>query len=324
MANTTLLSFEAFKEAFPKDVKEHLDGKGDSIYEVAVKPVEKMNVKYDGLSVRKDNDSFGASINMNHCYDLYKNGKTYEDVVESTTKMAFDAIENRPDFDLNSLCDYGQVKEKLSIEVVSAERNADLLMTVPYEKIEDMAVVYRIVLDDVFDEGTASVLVTNHLLERYGITKETLRKDALEIAPVLRPAVIRGMGETLAEMMADDGVDFMTVPDEADEIIFVASVPNKMHGSGILAYQNFMDEAAKRLGGDFYILPSSIHELLLVKDNGNFTVEALSSMVHEVNATQVLPEDLLTDSVYHYDSEDKIFEMGEKFISRKSKQEVSA
>ncbi len=63
-----------------------------------------------------------------------------------------------------------------------------------------------------------------------------------------------------------------------------------------------MDQAAERAGGDFYILPSSIHEILLVKDNGQFDRAALEQMVREVNATQVAPEDKLTDSVYHYDS----------------------
>ena len=90
----------------------------------------------------------------------------------------------------------------------------------------------------------------------------------------------------------------------------------------INAYQNFMDEAAEKLGGDFFILPSSIHEILLVKDNGQFDRAALEQMVREVNATQVAPEDKLTDSVYHYDSKEKIFELAEKFEVRAADRDV--
>jgi hypothetical protein len=82
-----------------------------------------------------------------------------------------------------------------------------------------------------------------------------------------------------------------------------------------------MDQAAEKLGGSFYILPSSIHEILLVKDNGQFDRASLEKMVREVNATQVAPEDKLTDSVYHYDSKNKVFELGEKFVERQKEAE---
>ena len=83
-----------------------------------------------------------------------------------------------------------------------------------------------------------------------------------------------------------------------------------------------MDQAAERVGGDFFILPSSIHEVLIVPDNGNMSLSDLEAMVKEVNATQVAPEDKLTDSVYHYDSQAKVFELGEKFVERQSKKEA--
>ena len=118
-----------------------------------------------------------------------------------------------------------------------------------------------------------------------------------------------------AEMM---GI-FPVAPE--DEKIFVATVPDKVHGAGVLAYQNFMDQAAERAGGDFYILPSSIHEVLIVPDNGEMGLKDLEAMVKEVNATQVAPADKLTDSVYHYDSQEKIFELGEKFVARQAEKE---
>jgi len=78
------------------------------------------------------------------------------------------------------------------------------------------------------------------------------------------------MSEVLAEMMGVEQSEMMGIypvrPE--DEQIFVASVPDKVHGAGVLAYKDFMDQAAERAGGDFYILPSSIHEILIVPDNG--------------------------------------------------------
>ena len=129
----------------------------------------------------------------------------------------------------------------------------------------------------------------------------------------------------MAEMMgvSTEDLALMGMPmDPADEQMFVASVPDKIHGAGVLAYQDFMDQAAERVGGDFFILPSSIHEVLIVPDNGNMSLSDLEAMVKEVNATQVAPEDKLTDSVYHYDSQAKVFELGEKFVERQSEKEA--
>lgn len=148
----------------------------------------------------------------------------------------------------------------------------------------------------------------------------------MENAPQIKPAEIKGMSEVMAEMMGIEQAEMMgLVPmDPKDEQMFVATVPDKVHGAGVLAYQNFMDQAAERVGGDFFILPSSIHEVLIVPDNGKMDLKDLESMVKEVNATQVAPADKLTDSVYHYDSQAKIFELGEKFVERQNQREEAA
>lgn len=100
------------------------------------------------------------------------------------------------------------------------------------------------------------------MIENMGITPEQLHADAMENAPRIKPAEIKGMGEVLAEMMGGEQAEMMGIypVDSSDEQIFVASVPDKVHSAGVLAYQDFMDQAAERAGGDFYILPSSIHK----------------------------------------------------------------
>ena len=108
---------------------------------------------------------------------------------------------------------------------------------VPHKDLEDMAVVYRFVLDT-DAEGRGSILVTNQLLDNYGITPEQLHADALQYAPVMRPAIIQTMAETLLEMMGPDAKDM--IPVLPDDPLFVATVPDKIQGAGVLAYQDFM------------------------------------------------------------------------------------
>ena len=306
------MEYEKFKEQFVEDLKERLETGGEK-FSVDLNAVQKMNQNYEAVTVKPEDAIIGVNLNMNEIYERYDRGMSYDTLVSEVAEKADRALHDRPDFNLDALQDYDQMKEKLSMEVVSAERNADLLEKVPHKNMEDMAVVYRFVLDS-DSEGRGSILVTNQLMDNYGITAEQLHADALQYAPVMRPAVIQTMAETLLEMMGPEAKDM--IPVLPDDPLFVATVPDKIQGAGVLAYQDFMEQAAERVGGDFFILPSSIHEILLVRDDGTFDINHLEDMVKQVNETEVAPEDLLTDSVYHYDSKEKIFELAEKYEER--------
>ncbi|SCY62699.1 DUF5688 family protein [Butyrivibrio sp. INlla14] len=306
------MEYEKFKEQFVEDLKERLEAGGEK-FSVDLNAVQKMNQNYEAVTVKPEDAIIGVNLNMTEIYERYDRGMSYDTLVSEVAEKADRALHDHPDFNLDAIQDYDQMKEKLSMEVVSAERNADLLEKVPHKNMEDMAVVYRFVLDSDSD-GRGSILVTNQLMDNYGITAEQLHADALQYAPVMRPAVIQTMAETLLEMMGPEAKDM--IPVLPDDPLFVATVPDKIQGAGVLAYQDFMEQAAERVGGDFFILPSSIHEILLVRDDGTFDINHLEGMVKQVNETEVAPEDLLTDSVYHYDSKEKVFELAEKYEER--------
>ena len=318
------MDYENFKEQFVADVKDRLAEQGADV-KVSVNEVNKLNESYEAITVTPEGSNIGVNMSIEKFYDAVQDGTPYESVVDKAVETIDRGIEQRPDIDVAALTDYSQMKEKLAMEVVSAEANKEMLENVPHQNMEDMAVVYRFILSS-DDEGRASVLVTNQILENMGVTPEQLHADAMENAPQIKPAEIKGMSEVMAEMMGIEQAEMMgIVPmDPKDEQMFVATVPDKVHGAGVLAYQDFMDQAAERVGGDFFILPSSIHEVLIVPDNGKMDLKDLENMVKEVNATQVAPADKLTDSVYHYDSQAKIFELGEKFVERQAQREEAA
>ena len=315
------MEYEKFKEQFVEDLKERLEAGGEK-FSVDLNAVQKMNQNYEAVTVKPEDAIIGVNLNMTEIYERYDRGMSYDTLVREVAEKADRALHDRPDFNLEALQDYDQMKEKLSMEVVSAERNADLLEKVPHKDMEDMAVVYRFVLDSDSD-GRGSILVTNQLMDNYGITADQLHEDALRNAPEIRPLVIEGMAEVLAKQMGVEDLEMLgfNIPPEQEQM-FVASVEGNIHGAGVLAYQNFMDQAAERAGGSFFILPSSIHEVLIIPDNGKFDTASLEQMVREVNATTVDISEQLTDSVYHYDAEAKVFELAEKFDGRVAAKEA--
>ena len=314
------MDYENFKESFTEALQEDLYGKGIEA-RFDAKSVEKLNNEgYDAVTVTPTDSNIGVTLNVEAFYQAYENGASMDEVVSKASDTVVRGFDNQPTIDVASLMDYEQMKDKLIMEVVSTEANADMLANVPHKEMEDMSVVYRFVIDS-NDDGRATILATNNMIEAMGVTPDQLHEDAVKNAPELKPAVITGMSEVMAEMMgmSPEEMAMMGMPtDPADEQMFVATVPDKIHGAGVLAYQDFMDQAAERVGGSFYILPSSLHEVLLVPDNGQMSLHDLESMVREVNATQVAPEDKLTDNVYHYDAEAKVFELGEKFVEREA------
>lgn len=315
------MDYEGFKEKFVEDLKEKLEDAGIEA-KLSLNTVKKLNDSYEAVTITPEDSNLGMNLPIEKFYEAFEDGRPYDEVMDKAMEVIENGINERPDFNIADITDYSKMKDKLAMEVVSIEANKEMLDTVPHQNIEDMAVVYRFVLSS-DESGRASVLVTNQMLDTMGITPEQLHADAMENAPQLKPAEIKGMSEVLAELMGMEQAEMMGIPmDPKDEQMYVASVPDKVHGAGVLAYENFMDQAAERAGGDFFILPSSIHEILIVPDDGNVKLADLEAMVREVNATQVAPEDKLTDSVYHYDSKEKIFELGEKFVERQAAKEA--
>ena len=316
------MNYEEFKEQFVKDVKQQLEDNGITA-QVGTHEVSKLNDSYEAITVTTEDSNIGVNVNMDKFFEAYENGVDYETVISRALEVVQRGIDEKPTVDVASLTDYSQMKERLVMEVVSIKINEEMLKSIPHKAMEDMAIVYRFDLGGDKD-NRATVLVTNQLMTTMGITMEQLHADAMENAPNLRPAVIRGMTEVIAEMSGmskEEMVEMGLAPDGGEEMMYVASSADSISGAGVIAYEDFMSQAAERVGGDFFILPSSRHEVLLVPDDGRKSLRDLEDMVKEVNATQVLPEDKLTDSVYHYDSKNKIFELGEKYVERLSEKE---
>lgn len=314
------MEFEQFKEKLVEDLQNRFEGQGVSI---KTSHVDKINGSYEALTVTKEESNVGMNLNLDNVYSKFDQGAEYNEVLNDIHEVIEDNMSRIPAFDLAMLTDYESVKDKLVMQVVSAETNAEKLESIPHKNMEDLAVIYRIVVDESVSER-ASFVVSNNLMEQYGITPEQLHQDALANAPEINPMTIKGITEVMAEMMGPNEELMLNLKDAsspAQDVMYVASVPDHIHGASVLAYEDFMDKASERAGGDFYILPSSINEILIVPDNGEHDVEALKEMVRQVNETEVSPEEKLSDNVYHYDSKEKIFETADKYVDRMQQKE---
>ena len=309
------MDYESFQKEFTEDIKEKLYEMGYGDVDIKINNIKKVNRDYEAMNVVPEGGVMGVSFNLEEIFTKFEQSGDYDSVLKNTTSFVANGIDTAPKTDIDNLLNYEEMKNKLSIEVISAEANKELLLNIPHDRIEDLAAVYRFVLKSE-STGKASILVSNEMMQKMGITHEQLKNDALYNAPIIRPAVIKGMNEVIKELMGKEAYELANGTGNVEESVYVATVPDKDSGAGVLSYQNFMDQAAERVGGDFFILPSSIHEILIVKDDGEMKAELLRNMVQQINRTELMPEDKLSDNVYHYDSKEHVFELAEKFEAR--------
>lgn len=304
-----------FLEMFTEQIKLNIEDYVGKKCTVKVDQQEKNNVTLNAVTIIPEGTIVGTVLYVEPYYEASCNAVSMPELVKKALETIKKGIEDAPVVDMDMLRDYEQVKGKLSVDLISAKNNERILGNVPHQLVEDMAAVYRINLDCGAVSGTA--LITNQMMEHYRITQEQLHADAIHNAAIIKPFCITNLHEIVklsAPQWMRDEWEIEEIP--VNESLFVATVPDKTRGAGVLLYDNFMDYAAEKLGGDFFVLPSSIHEVLLVKDDGKTYYQQLKETVIEVNRSQISPEDKLTDSVYHYDSRNRIFELGEKFQNR--------
>lgn len=207
---------------------------------------------------------------------------------------------------------FDEIKDELRTSLVPIAGNEGWLKHVPHKEIEDLALTYKVSLGE--NSEPERMTVTNEMVEMLGMNSEQFMEAADLAVLENEPPVIRDLMEVLG------------IQDGAGEYsqLFVASNARYHEGAGVIGYPGFLEKAADFMQGDFIVLPSSIHEVLLLKDNGALSIDELKDIVQSVNQSVVDPKDQLSDQVYHFDSQDKVFELAEKFGERKNHEREAA
>ena len=290
-----MLNYEEFKDTIVSKIKDYLPADyADAT--VTINSVLKNNsLKLDGLNIRREDESICPNIYLNQFYEDYSDGRDLEDILSDIAKIR-QKHSGPVDLDVSTITDFDTVKDKINIKLINSEQNAEYLKGKPHTDIADLSAIYYIDLG--IDEcGSMTTVISDYLLSQYGISVEELHQTA--ISNIGSNARFCTMFEVLTEIMSDN------VPADAfcevDDMMFVLSNKNKINGASMLLCPSVMDMIAEKVGKDYYLLPSSIHEALVVPDRPDMEVDSLASMVREVNATQVAKDEQLSDHVYRYD-----------------------
>ena len=299
------MEYSIFKELILEALKERF---GEEC-QIEYKEVLKNNgVKLDGVIVRQNNCVVSPTVYVNDYYEDFSDGENINDIADIIERLIRDnTIED--EFDADELILFDNVKDRIVFKLINFERNKELLNTVPYKKYLDLAIVYYIsVKEDIFE--CASILINNSHLKLWNKTLEEIDELAVKNTPFILKPELKSMGQTLKEIMFNSDDNGIDEEDFENCYMYVLTNEKKQFGAATILYDNELKDFSERIESDFYIIPSSVHEVIIIPSKFVDSSDSLDEMICEVNSSQVPLVDILSDHAYKYNRADKCVSLG--------------
>lgn len=301
-------------EKFVDIMREKVESLSENGTQVIIMEVCKNNgVKKMGLMVKAKDCHMAPTVYMEEFYMEYRRGKTLEELAKQVF-LVYQNNDSMQAFCMEDFRDFAHMKSQLVFRVINYKKNAQMLESSPHITFLDLAVVPYVSFP-VAGHNYGSVLIKKEHLEIWGVTEETVMKIAAENTPKLLQPQIRKMEETIRDLIAIAGEEqteyemFLKEMEENESKVpmYVLTNPKNMYGASCMLYDGVLEMFAEEMGEDIYILPSSIHEVILLPVSKALSSKDLKDMVQDINMTQIPAEEILSDHVYKYSLQNRGF-----------------
>ena len=264
---------------------------------VSVNHVIKNNgCELDGLVIMEKGKNISPTIYLNGYFDEYQSGKELDDIVTEIMQK-YNENKDKLQIEADYFDDFNNIKACIVYKVINYSRNYRLLKNVPHKKILDLAVVYYCLLGQ-RDGENITALIHNSNMKKWNVTEQDLHYAAVENTPKLLESQIRPMSAIISDVLEDCELDSRT-----DEM-YVLTNKSRLNGASCILYENVLRHFAEQIGRDLYILPSSVHEVILLPMYEDYDKRELECMVRDVNSDGVAKDEILSDRVYTYNRKD--------------------
>lgn len=301
------------KQEFTDYIKEHIkDYLPDDYADAAVTietVVKNNNREQTGIFIHRPDESIAPTIYLERFEAEHENGRPMDEITERISQMY---LRTSVEYEFNQDCltDYEKAKPLLEIFLCDPEINGKYLVNKVYTPCGAFAAVYQLRILQT-DDGVGSVGITPDIMENWGVSLEDLHRDAVAAEIGREPAMLCDMSDLIASAFSGDPTEnLLDEPEPEIEGIAMFALTNdsRVNGASVIARDGLLDRIGDILGRDYFILPSSIHEVLLIPDNGFVKWADISKMVKEVNNTQVQLKDILSYKVQRYNRTEHILQ----------------
>ncbi len=267
----------------------------------------------EALAIRSKGSPFGIYINIGPHYEAFCAGVELEWIAEYICRKYNRQVADTrglADNIIHFLSDFRVIRDKIVFRLVNADMNEESLKSVPHIRILDLAMVFGISMGNSRD-GFAWAGITYDKMRRWGIGEGDLLKAALKNTPSICPVTMDDMYSIFLKMVKECALDGKKATQQLEAMqpkmkkmpMYSLSNSLGLHGAGVFLYPGILRSLADSIGKNLVILPSSIHEVILVPENEKADMEAMKDMVMDINRNGVAKEDWLADNAYLYNRE---------------------
>lgn len=298
-----MFSLEVFTKGVLKKLKERLGYK----YDIQIKEIEKNNnVKKLAILAAEHGKRNSVVVYMEDYYEEYVNGVSLEQIIYSISSFI---QSNHIEINVEEILDYEKMKDKLFFRLINYEANKVSLRNVPHIRYLDLSIIFCLSFKG---DGYMTVTINNKLMEIWEKSIKELYEQAKKNTQSLFGMSFKTMNEVLLDLAKEE---LKSKQDELDKvnkllaeqefsILHVLTNKIGINGATVILYDNVLKKIAEHLESDLIILPSSIHEVLILAFREDLSMSKLKEMVHNVNKSQVPIVDILSNNVYRYSRED--------------------
>lgn len=293
------MEYLEFVRIVEKEINRNLKGGMKARLYTAIKNNSQKRI---GIIVEKPNVNISPTIYLEDYYAKYHCGAEISEISREIL-MFYENVKCESSWDTEILENYGKIRKKIVFKVVNTEKNEEFLNRVPHIDFLDLSLVFYVLLD-ANKEGTATMVIQNENMEKWQICLQELLLTAIENVNDLLPAQLFSMGDVVdaiidpftekSNNILENGLE------EKNESMYILSNQFRNLGAACMVYPRMLKMIGEILEGDYYLLPSSIHEVILVPKRAGLDFQEMTDMVKEVNSKLVDAEEILSDHAYFY------------------------
>ena len=264
------------------------------------------DVKLHGLALTLGDSGTAPVLYLEQFEQMYEEGVPQEKLLQSIADTYAKAVRTAPNISAPDMS-FESLKDSLRVRLVYNRTNAEYLRD--HVSVDTglgySLVVYADMSKDLFDG--AIINMKNDMIDKFGLDEKAVIDAAIEGSMKNCPAVLTHIeAELFSKSMGQKPENLLeTAEGHAYEGVLVLTTEDKFAGAAALLYPGVKERIAELMQGGYYILPSSIHEMLILADDGHHDPEELARMVSFVNANEVSPEEQLGNRVLFYNAEEK-------------------
>lgn len=299
-----------FAEGVAKQIHDYLPTEYGNVRCEIQENLKNNSVRLVGIEFHKPDSTVSPVLYMESYYEDIKQGKEVGIVMQDIANSYIQHERSSRAIDERSLKDYEYVRQWIEPVLLNTADNREMLAQMPHRKMADLSLFYSVVFPDQGDDMRASMKIKNGHMAYWSVSEQDLYTQAISNIESRETNTLFPMDSVLAAMLTgrENGQNLLkATPGENMQSLpggmYVLTNEQKTYGASLLAVPGIMEKVSQLLPEGYYILPSSIHETIILPKPCGVPAKELGEMVRDINRTQVNREERLSDCVYEYDKE---------------------